>query len=462
MTRCATSRTTSLRPCSSGGTEKLRGGDEYGVPLAAGLDEAIAEHRPEVVLDLSDEPVLDPPAALPPREPRARPRPAVRRRGLPLRGAGAGSVRAAVAWRSSAPASGSARPRSPGTLRGCSPATGAWSSWRWGGEGRPSRRSSVSRRRSRRSSSCRGAVATPRRTTSRRPRSPASRRSAAGAAAAGSPAPSGSRTCTRARARGRGARAGARPLRRQRSRGAAGRDAARRVLVVGGPSGPGDRRRLPEHVSACSGPTSSCSPWPRWPRAGSACATRSPPRRPPCRSSPSSSARSRWRPCRAGAWRSSALRAHPGIETHLREQHGADVVHVSGNLADRDALRAELAGVDADVWLVELKAAAVDVVAEAGLERGVEVLLARNDVAAGRGRSRRRAAPAGGRGRSRSERAPPLPGPDRPRRRGRPALLEGPDGTGADGVGRLRDERLRARPARGARPRRPRRGHARA
>ena len=45
-----------------GGTEKLRGGEDYGVPLAAGLDEAIAEHRPEVVLDLSDEPVLDPPA----------------------------------------------------------------------------------------------------------------------------------------------------------------------------------------------------------------------------------------------------------------------------------------------------------------------------------------------------------------------------------------------------------------
>ena len=45
-----------------GGTEKLLGGEDYGVPLAAGLDEAIAEHRPEVVLDLSDEPVLDPPA----------------------------------------------------------------------------------------------------------------------------------------------------------------------------------------------------------------------------------------------------------------------------------------------------------------------------------------------------------------------------------------------------------------
>ncbi len=45
-----------------GGTEKLRGGEEYGVPLAASLEEAIAEHTPDVVLDLSDEPVLGPPA----------------------------------------------------------------------------------------------------------------------------------------------------------------------------------------------------------------------------------------------------------------------------------------------------------------------------------------------------------------------------------------------------------------
>ena len=72
--------------------------------------------------------------------------------------------------------------------------------------------------------------------------------------------------------------------------------------------------------------------------------------------------------------------AHPAIEAHLRDAHGAEVVHVSANLADRDALRAELPGVDADIWVVELKAAAVDVVAEAGLERGVEVVLARNDV----------------------------------------------------------------------------------
>jgi cyclic 2,3-diphosphoglycerate synthetase len=58
----------------------------------------------------------------------------------------------------------------------------------------------------------------------------------------------------------------------------------------------------------------------------------------------------------------------------------ADVVHVSRNLARRDALREELECVDAEVYLVELKAAAVDVVAEAALARGAEVVLAANDV----------------------------------------------------------------------------------
>jgi cyclic 2,3-diphosphoglycerate synthetase len=43
-----------------GGKEKLRGGETYGVPLAAGLEEAVVEHAPEVVVDLSDEPVLGP------------------------------------------------------------------------------------------------------------------------------------------------------------------------------------------------------------------------------------------------------------------------------------------------------------------------------------------------------------------------------------------------------------------
>jgi cyclic 2,3-diphosphoglycerate synthetase len=58
----------------------------------------------------------------------------------------------------------------------------------------------------------------------------------------------------------------------------------------------------------------------------------------------------------------------------------AEVVHVSTNLADRDALRRDL--VDADTYLVELKAAAIDVVVEHALAHGVRVVLAENEVVA--------------------------------------------------------------------------------
>ena len=60
----------------------------------------------------------------------------------------------------------------------------------------------------------------------------------------------------------------------------------------------------------------------------------------------------------------------------------ADVVLHSTNLANRRALHEDLAGVSADVYLIELKAAAIDVVAEHALERGVAVVLADNDVVA--------------------------------------------------------------------------------
>jgi cyclic 2,3-diphosphoglycerate synthase len=53
---------------------------------------------------------------------------------------------------------------------------------------------------------------------------------------------------------------------------------------------------------------------------------------------------------------------------------------VSGSLSDRRKLREELEQVEADVFLVELKAAAIDVVAEAARERGVDVVLAGSDV----------------------------------------------------------------------------------
>jgi len=72
--------------------------------------------------------------------------------------------------------------------------------------------------------------------------------------------------------------------------------------------------------------------------------------------------------------------AHATIAGHLRTAYGAEVVHVSGALADRVRLRNELEGVQADVFLVELKAAAVELVAEEAYSRGAELVLVANDV----------------------------------------------------------------------------------
>jgi cyclic 2,3-diphosphoglycerate synthetase len=58
----------------------------------------------------------------------------------------------------------------------------------------------------------------------------------------------------------------------------------------------------------------------------------------------------------------------------------ADVVSVSRNLANRPLLAEELVRTDADVFLVEIKAAAIDLVAEAALKRGAEVVFADNEV----------------------------------------------------------------------------------
>jgi cyclic 2,3-diphosphoglycerate synthase len=72
----------------------------------------------------------------------------------------------------------------------------------------------------------------------------------------------------------------------------------------------------------------------------------------------------------------------PRLADHLSEEHGADLVHVSGNLSKRKELREELERVDADVYLVEIKAAAIEVVAEAALEKGLDVVFADNEVRA--------------------------------------------------------------------------------
>ena len=71
---------------------------------------------------------------------------------------------------------------------------------------------------------------------------------------------------------------------------------------------------------------------------------------------------------------------HARLSQHLHEVHGARVTAVSGALANRSALRAALATIEADTFLVELKAAAVDVVAEEAARRGVRVVIAANDV----------------------------------------------------------------------------------
>jgi cyclic 2,3-diphosphoglycerate synthetase len=68
--------------------------------------------------------------------------------------------------------------------------------------------------------------------------------------------------------------------------------------------------------------------------------------------------------------------AGPAETGHL----DAEVVAASTSLANRAHLRQDLARVDAEVYLVELKAAAIDVVAEAAAARGVELVLAANDV----------------------------------------------------------------------------------
>jgi cyclic 2,3-diphosphoglycerate synthetase len=73
-------------------------------------------------------------------------------------------------------------------------------------------------------------------------------------------------------------------------------------------------------------------------------------------------------------------RALRPLAEHLEHVHGAVVVHVSGSLARRQELSEELAQIDAEVFLVELKAAAVDVVIEEATARGCEVGLIDNEL----------------------------------------------------------------------------------
>jgi cyclic 2,3-diphosphoglycerate synthase len=85
---------------------------------------------------------------------------------------------------------------------------------------------------------------------------------------------------------------------------------------------------------------------------------------------------------RVAFFSTASQRAHELFADHLAAEYGAEVVHVSGALADRAKLQSELERVDAEIFLVELKAAAIDAVAEAASERDVEVVLAGSDVLA--------------------------------------------------------------------------------
>jgi cyclic 2,3-diphosphoglycerate synthase len=84
---------------------------------------------------------------------------------------------------------------------------------------------------------------------------------------------------------------------------------------------------------------------------------------------------------RTAVFTTAPAEAADGIGDALRED-GVDVVAVSTNLARRDALRAELEVLDAETYLVELKAAAIDVVVEHARERGAAVVLLDNEVVA--------------------------------------------------------------------------------
>lgn len=86
---------------------------------------------------------------------------------------------------------------------------------------------------------------------------------------------------------------------------------------------------------------------------------------------------------RVALFSTSPDQVHDRLCRHLEEVHGANVVLVSGNLSNRQNLREDLESEgarDAEVYLVEIKAAAIDVVAEAASERGIDVVFADNEV----------------------------------------------------------------------------------
>jgi cyclic 2,3-diphosphoglycerate synthetase len=364
-----------------GGTEKLRGGEEYGVPVAGSLEEAVAEHAPEVVLDLSDEPVLGPPD-------RFRLVARALALGVPYEGAD---------FRFDPPrfnpiAVPALAVIGTGKRVGKTAVTGRLA------------RLLAARRRVVVVAMGRGGPPDPETVTvpptveTLVARSRAGRHAASDhleiAMLAGVPTVG----CWRCGGGLAGAVGSSNVLEGVRVAEALGPEvivldgsgaalppvaAARRVLVVGAHQDPvvvtgylNPYRALLADLVVIAASEQDVD------HAGLAQRFRDlvrpgvPVVRAVLRPRPQSDVRGR----RVAFFGTAPAAQHPLIRAHLRDVHGAEIAFVSGSLADRAALEIELAGIDADVFVVELKAAAIDVVVEEAWARGVDVVLAGNDV----------------------------------------------------------------------------------
>jgi cyclic 2,3-diphosphoglycerate synthase len=84
---------------------------------------------------------------------------------------------------------------------------------------------------------------------------------------------------------------------------------------------------------------------------------------------------------RVALFTTAGVAIHDRLASFLHDEHGADVTAVVGSLSDRAALAADLEApgvLAADTYLIEIKAAAIDVVAEAARERGARVVFCDN------------------------------------------------------------------------------------
>jgi cyclic 2,3-diphosphoglycerate synthetase len=69
------------------------------------------------------------------------------------------------------------------------------------------------------------------------------------------------------------------------------------------------------------------------------------------------------------------------LAEHFEREHGVEMIGVTNQLGNRQALVADLLRMEgAEVLVTELKAAAVDMAAASALERGMEVVFYRNEV----------------------------------------------------------------------------------